>query len=148
MGQNGNGDGDAGKRPGHRSATADYDVAIVGASLAGCAAAMFLARAGARVALFEKRSDPNAFKRVCGHNIQSSALATIERLGLLEPMLQAGAVRSRFRLWTEWGWITVGDSSTVPANFNLRREVLDPLVRRAAAETSGVELMLGQAVGG
>jgi 2-polyprenyl-6-methoxyphenol hydroxylase-like FAD-dependent oxidoreductase len=31
-----------------------YDIAIVGASIAGCAAAIFFGRAGARVALIER----------------------------------------------------------------------------------------------
>ncbi|HTR88725.1 MAG TPA: FAD-dependent oxidoreductase, partial [Solirubrobacteraceae bacterium] len=49
----------------------DCDVAVVGASLAGCASAILLARAGARVALVEKSPDPAAFKRICTHYIQS-----------------------------------------------------------------------------
>jgi flavin-dependent dehydrogenase len=121
-----------------------YDVAIVGASLAGCTAAILLARAGARVALVEKSPDPHAFKRVCSHYIQSSAMPTIERLGLLEPMMQAGAVRSRVRLWTRWGWVEGPEKSTVPTGINLRRERLDPLIRELAAQTPGVAVMLGQ----
>ncbi len=120
----------------------DYDVAVVGASIAGCATAIFLARAGARVALIDKRPDPAAFKRVCGHFIQSSAVATIQRLGLLEPMEAAGAVRSRIRLWTRWGWIESNPDSPVPSAINLRRELLDPLLRTMAAETAGVDLIL------
>src|SRR3954470_4017284 len=84
-----------------------YDAVIVGASLAGCSAAILLARQGARVALVERRPDPNAFKRVCGHFIQSSAVPTLERLGLLGPMEEAGAARSRLRLWTRWGVMEV-----------------------------------------
>jgi flavin-dependent dehydrogenase len=122
---------------------ADYDVAIVGASLAGCSTAILLARAGARVALVGKSPDPQAFKRICSHYIQSSAVATIERLGLLEPMMQAGAVRSRVRIWTRAGWIEPPENSTVPSGVNLRRERLDPLIRELAAQTPGVELMLG-----
>jgi 2-polyprenyl-6-methoxyphenol hydroxylase-like FAD-dependent oxidoreductase len=121
-----------------------HDAVIVGASLAGCAAAIMLARAGARVALVDQRAEPRAFKRICSHYIQSSAVATLERLGLLEPMMAAGAVRSRARLWTRWGWIEPPAKSSVPSGINLRRELLDPLIRDAAAHTPGVELMLGQ----
>lgn len=124
----------------------DCDVAIVGASLAGCGAAILLARAGARVALIEKSPDAQAFKRICTHYIQSSAVATLERLGLLERMMQAGAVRSRARLWTRWGWIEAPPESSLPSGVNLRREHLDPLIRQMAAETPGVELMLGHTV--
>ncbi len=79
-----------------------YDAVIVGASLAGCTTAILLGRAGARVALVEKKPDPDAFKRICSHFVQASALPTIERLGLLEPFMAAGAVRSRVRAWTPW----------------------------------------------
>jgi 2-polyprenyl-6-methoxyphenol hydroxylase-like FAD-dependent oxidoreductase len=123
----------------------DYDVAIVGASLAGCAAAISFGRAGLRVALVEKRPDPKAYKQICTHYIQASAIASLERLGLLEPMMKAGAVRSRARLHSQWGWIEPPSRSRVPAGVNLRRELLDPLIRQTAAETPGVDLMLGMA---
>jgi 2-polyprenyl-6-methoxyphenol hydroxylase-like FAD-dependent oxidoreductase len=120
----------------------DYDAVIVGASLAGCAAAIEFGRAGARVALVEKRPDPAAFKRTCSHFVQASAVPTLERLGLLEPMLAAGAARSRMRAWTRWGWI---DPPPDRAGYavNLRRELLDPLIRERAAATPGVDLGLG-----
>ena len=78
-------------------------------------------RAGARVALIEKRPDPTAFKRVCGHFIQSSAMPTLQRLGLLQAIEGAGGLRSRVRLWTRWGWIEP-DEETLPSSINLRRE--------------------------
>lgn len=121
----------------------DYDVVIVGASLAGCAAALGLGRAGARVAIVEQRSDPLAFKRTCSHFIQASAAPTLERLGLLEPIMAAGAVRSRMRARTPWGWIEAPAERAGQA-VNLRREVLDPLVREIAAAAPGVDLALGQ----
>lgn len=123
-----------------------YDAAIVGASLAGCTTAILLARAGARVALIEQRPDPNAFKRICSHFIQPSAVATLERLGLLEPIVAAGGLRSHGRIWTRWGWVEEPDREAAVAGVNLRRERLDPLIRAAAADTPGVELMLGQTV--
>ena len=128
------------------SGAADYDAVIVGASLAGCTSAIMLGRAGARVALVEQRPDPAAYKRICSHYIQASAVATLERVGLLEPMLAAGALRSRGRVWTRWGWIAPRPGGRVPAGVNLRRERLDPLVRELAAQTPGVELMLGHTV--
>lgn len=128
------------------SSGSDYDAVIVGASLAGCAAATLLGRAGARVALIEQRPDPAAFKRICSHFIQSSAIPTLERLRWLAPIEQAGGVRSRFRGWTRWGWIEPPEEPSVPPSVNLRRERLDPLIRSMTAETDGVELALGQTV--
>ncbi|MDE3069823.1 MAG: NAD(P)/FAD-dependent oxidoreductase [Acidobacteriota bacterium] len=122
---------------------AHYDAVIVGASLAGCATAIGLGRAGARVALIEQRREAGAFKRVCSHYIQSSAVPALERLGLLEQMLAAGAVRSRIRMWTRWGWIEPARESAVPSGVNLRRELLDPMIREVAAGTEGVDLVLG-----
>jgi 2-polyprenyl-6-methoxyphenol hydroxylase-like FAD-dependent oxidoreductase len=123
-----------------------YDAVVVGASLAGCATAIMLGRAGASVALVEQRPDADAYKKICSHYIQSSAMATLQRLELLEPMLQAGAVRSRVRIHGPWGWIEPPVKSSVPSGVNLRREVLDPLIRRTAAETPGVELIMGHTV--
>ncbi|HST69340.1 MAG TPA: NAD(P)/FAD-dependent oxidoreductase [Solirubrobacterales bacterium] len=121
----------------------EYDVAIVGASLAGCSAAILLSRAGAKVALIEKNPDPQAFKRVCSHFIQASAVPTIERLGLYEPILEAGAVRSRFHSRTPWGWIEPTEKRSAYC-LNLRRELLDPMLKERAGAEPGVELMLGQ----
>jgi 2-polyprenyl-6-methoxyphenol hydroxylase-like FAD-dependent oxidoreductase len=125
------------------AAQADFDVAIVGASLSGCTAAILLSRAGARVALIEKQPDPAAYKRLCSHFIQASAVPTLERLGLMEAILAAGGQRARGLLWTRWGWIEPTEEPTA-YGVNLRRELLDPLVRAAAAATPGVELMQGQ----
>jgi 2-polyprenyl-6-methoxyphenol hydroxylase-like FAD-dependent oxidoreductase len=124
----------------------DNDAVVVGASLAGCATAIMLARAGARVALVDKSPDPAAYKRICTHYVQSSAVPTLQRLGLLEPMMEVGALRARIRIWTRWGWIVPPPDSSVPSGVNLRRELLDPLIRGLAAETPGVELTLGHAV--
>src|SRR4030088_1093283 len=131
---------------GNAGAVEERDVVIVGASLAGCAAAIFLGRAGASVALVDQRSEESAFKRICSHYIQSSAVATLERLGLLEPMIGAGAVRSRVRLRTPWGWIDPPTEPLVPSGFTRRRERLDPLIRETAAQTTGVDLFLGHTV--
>jgi flavin-dependent dehydrogenase len=125
------------------AARAEYDVAIVGASLSGCTAAILLARTGAKVALIEKSPDPKAFKRICSHFIQASAVPTIERLGLYDPILETGGLRSRFHSRTPWGWIEPTEKREAYC-LNLRRSLLDPMLREAAAAEPNVELMLGQ----
>lgn len=126
----------------------EYDVAVVGASIAGCTAATFLARSGAKVALIESHSDPKTYKRMCTHLIQPSASPTIERLGLRSAIEAAGAQPNDLNIWTRYGWITFVHSSAPapmcdhPA-WNIRRETFDPMLRELAAETDGVELMLG-----
>jgi menaquinone-9 beta-reductase len=119
-----------------------YDAVIIGGSLAGCTTATLLGRAGARVALVEKQPDPKAFKRMCSHFIQASAVPTLERLGWLEPIYDAGGIRTRVQAWTRWGWIKPPPPGNVCVN--LRREVLDPLLKERTAQEPGVELMLGR----
>ena len=119
-----------------------YDTVVVGGSLAGCATAIQLGRAGLSVAVVEKQPDPQAYKRMCSHFIQASGVPAIERLGLLEPMEAAGAVRPGVHAWTKWGWIEAPPERAA-RGVNLRRELLDPLVRSTAAETPGVEMLLG-----
>ena len=98
---------------------------------------MLLGREGARVALVEKQPDPDAFKRMCSHFIQASAVPTIERLDLLEPIIAAGGVRSRIRAWTRWGWIEPPPEQRPATRVNLRREVLDPMVRERGGGDAG-----------
>jgi len=124
------------------TATGDYDVAIVGASVAGCTAARLFALRGARVALIEARPAIDAYKTVCTHFIQSSAMPTIDKLGLA-PLLEAhGAVHNSVDLWTQdSGWIVLDDDASY--GYSVTRRTLDPILRKLAAETPGVELLAG-----
>ena len=130
----------------------EYDVAIVGASLAGCTAATFLGRQGARVALIESHGDPRAFKRMCTHEIQGSAASTVERLGLLDEVTEAGGRRGTLNFWTRYGWVSSSggpsEADSQAFSLNVRRETFDPILRELASGTEGVETMLGhRAVG-
>jgi 2-polyprenyl-6-methoxyphenol hydroxylase-like FAD-dependent oxidoreductase len=128
-------------------ARAEFDVAIAGASIAGCTAARLFALAGASVALIEKRPDPDAYKVVCTHQLQSSCVPTAERLGLASLLERAGAVRSRAAAWTPYGgWMQFPPDS--PAGYAITRRRLDPMVRSLALETPGVEYFPGQTVVG
>ena len=121
-----------------------YDVAVVGGSLAGCASAVFLGRAGLRVALLERHTDPKAYKHLCTTAIQASAVPTIQRLGLDGPIEAAGGLRTGLAMWTRWGWIrdTTGDGY----GYCIRREKLDPMIRELAAATPGVDYLPGHTV--
>jgi 2-polyprenyl-6-methoxyphenol hydroxylase-like FAD-dependent oxidoreductase len=119
----------------------EYDVVVVGGSLAGCASARLLALHGARVAVVEKRPELDAYKVVCTHNIQAGAVPAIERLGIGPAIRDAGAVRAQTDIWTRYGWIRPPDRGL--RSFNLRRSVLDPIVRRQAIETPGVDYLPG-----
>jgi menaquinone-9 beta-reductase len=126
-----------------------YDVAVVGASIAGCTAATLFGRRGARVALIERHADPHAYKTMCTHFIQSSAVPVIERLGLAREIKAAGGLETSGEFWTRWGWIRPPVPTDRPRySLNLRREKLDPLLRNMAVSTDGVEMMAGRTVVG
>lgn len=122
---------------------------VIGGSLAGCSAARMFAQQGLRVLLLEKHADPNWYKPICTHYIQACAIPTIQRLRL-EPLLSAaGCVRSRVEMWTRYGWIRHGEHDTPHSyGYSVRRQTLDPIVRQLAADTPGVNLVLGANVEG
>jgi flavin-dependent dehydrogenase len=124
--------------------TDTFDAVLVGAGPAGCTAAMLLGRAGLKVALLDAHRDVNHYKRLCTHSMRSSALPTLNRLGLDELLEERGAVRQHERVWTQAGWTRETRPNWLPSHgYNVSRRVLDPLMRTAAAAVDGVELMMG-----
>jgi flavin-dependent dehydrogenase len=118
----------------------DFDVAIVGGSVAGCTAARLFAGRGASVALVERRTDPSAYKVTCTHAILPPATPTIERLGLAPLLAQRGVPRTWVEFWTpHGGWFGVPDNR----GWGVTRRTLDPLLRDLAASTPGVEFFPG-----
>lgn len=117
-----------------------YDVAVIGASLAGSAAAVTLARRGARVALFEKARPFR--EKPCGEGLSKSGVVAATRLGFWseeDPPLsflpyegfvfRRGDVERRMTL--RRGGIAV------------ERRLFDAHVMDVAAQTPGVELFFG-----
>lgn len=122
----------------------DFDVAVVGASVAGCTAARLFAQSGARVALIERRHDPAAYKVVCTHAILPPATPTIERLGLAPPLVARGVPRTWAEIWTPYGgWIRAPED--LPDGWGVTRRTLDPLLRDLAVNTPSVEFFPGWA---
>ena len=121
---------------------AAFDVAIVGGSIAGCTAARLYGLAGLRVALIEQRPDLGAYKVICTHAILSSAVPTMERVGIASLLDARGAVRTHPAAWSHHGgWMRL--PTDVPHGYGVTRKMLDPLLRQLAAETPGVELISG-----
>ena len=124
------------------SSSKEFDVAVVGASVAGCTAARLFAQSGARVALIERHSDPAAYKVVCTHAILSPSTPVIERLGLTPVLDERGAVRAGAAFWTEHsGWIRLPDD--MPDAWGVTRQTLDAALRELAVDTPGVEFFPG-----
>ncbi len=125
----------------------DYDVVIVGAGIAGCAAATLFGRGRLKVALIERKADPEDYKKICTHFIQASATPVIQRLGLDHMIEAAGGIRNGAEIWTRWGWIRGSlEGGRYPLyGYNIRRQKLDPMLRSIAASTPGVDFMPGLA---
>jgi flavin-dependent dehydrogenase len=101
-----------------------------------------MAEAGARVALVEKRSKPDAYKVTCTHAILPAGAATIERLGLAPLLYEHGALRTGSEVWTpHGGWVTVPHDEQL--GWGVTRQTFDPLIRDLAINTPGVEFLPG-----
>src|SRR5215475_4175288 len=124
-----------------------YDVVIIGAGLAGCTSAILFATRGAQVALVERKPEMNAYKKICTHFIQASASPIIKSMGLDKLIERAGGLKNYGEFWTKWGWIRESEV-TRRYGYNIRRETLDPLIRRLATETPGVDAFFGYSVRG
>jgi flavin-dependent dehydrogenase len=69
--------------------TSDYDLAIAGAGPAGAATALYAARAGMRVAVFDRATFPR--DKICGEGLMPPGRAALAELGLTAQMEEAEA---------------------------------------------------------
>jgi 2-polyprenyl-6-methoxyphenol hydroxylase-like FAD-dependent oxidoreductase len=118
----------------------NFDVVVVGASVAGCTAARLFVQQGASVALVERRADPAAYKVTCTHAILPTATPAIERLGLAPILAERRVPHTQAEAWTpHGGWFRIPGSR----GLGVTRRTLDPLLRDLAAKTPGVEFFSG-----
>lgn len=117
-----------------------WDVVIVGAGVAGTAAAIHARKLGLKTLLIEAKSFPR--EKVCGGCINQAAQSSLTRLGILDQVVSAGCVPLDALhlqiMQTSACW-------SVPTMLSVRRSVLDALLVNIALE-AGVQY-IDQAVG-
>ena len=112
----------------------DYDVVIIGGSLAGAACVRELVRLGIDAIALERDRFPR--RKVCGGFLSPGAEESLEQLELLEEVLNAGAVKvssARVRARA----IEVEIAFGRPA-LGISRNVLDDILARGARVQQGV----------
>jgi len=121
------------------------DIAVVGAGTAGCAAALFLARAGHHVTLYERVLTPHPVG--AGIVLQPTGLAVLKLLGLSAPVLARAERLDRLWCTTPSGRTVVDLSYEVisPEAFGLgvHRGVLFQTLFDACRTEPGIEVRLG-----
>lgn len=126
----------------------DYDVVIVGASVAGCATAALLGQQGLSVALLERSTKPDHYQHLCTHEVVALGNEALRRMGVLEQLRALGTPGRTTQMWTRYGWIQPPRPGVRhdTEGLNVRRQTMDPVLRQVAAATPGVDLHLGATV--
>lgn len=126
-----------------------FDVVVVGARCAGSPLAALLARQGVSVALVERAEFPK--DTVSTHIFQAAAINFLRRLGVLEKLLETGArPHSTLDLRQEdfhCRYEVAPRPGDLGAFMSVRRFVLDPILRDAAAD-AGAEVLMSTRVTG
>jgi flavin-dependent dehydrogenase len=125
-----------------------HDVVVVGARVAGSAAAMLLARLGHDVVVVDQASFPS--DTVSTHSIARSGVVQLRRWGLLDEVLDSGAPAIRqvtFHAGGESLTRTIKHKAGVDLLVAPRRQVLDTILATAAGR-AGADVRLGVTVSG
>ncbi len=129
--------------------TDSFDVIVVGARCAGAPLATLLARQGLQVALVEKASFPR--DTLSTHIFQGPAINFLDRLGVLDKVLETGARGYTRVLGRQEELEYEVDVTQRPGDhgafMSVRRFVLDPLLADAAAEAGATVMMSTNVVG-
>ncbi len=121
-----------------------YDIIVVGARCAGSPTAMLLARKGYRVLLVDRATFPS--NTISNHYLHQSAVAQLNRWGLLEKVAHSGCPPIQKATFDFFGSI-VFTAHALPiegatGGYCVRRNVLDKILVDAAIE-AGVEFREG-----
>jgi len=119
---------------------AKLQVIVVGAGTGGCAAALLLARAGARVTLVERVAQPRAVG--AGIAIAENGMAVLESLGLRSALGGAREV-SGARITNAEGRTLLSPPKKSPRVSMLRRSTLQGVLLDAVSSKPRIERMFG-----
>ncbi|MEX1093084.1 MAG: FAD-dependent oxidoreductase [Acidimicrobiia bacterium] len=122
-----------------RPRSADYDVVVVGARVAGAATAMLLARRGHRVLMVDRA--PAGADTTSTHALLRSGVLQLKRWGLLDRVIESGTPaipRVTLGFGSDLVPIDLSDDYGVDSLYAPRRTVLDPILVDAAIE-AGVD---------
>ncbi|HET6530227.1 MAG TPA: FAD-dependent monooxygenase [Actinoplanes sp.] len=125
-----------------------FDVIVVGARVAGAAAAMLLARSGQRVLLVDR--DRYGTDRLSTHALMRGSVYLLSEWGVLDRIVAAGTPpvrQTRFDYGSDSVTVTIKPTLGVRALYAPRRTVLDPVLVDAAA-AAGAEVRFGVTVAG
>jgi geranylgeranyl reductase family protein len=117
----------------------NWDVVVVGAGPAGCAAATLFARKGFRVVILDKSAAPPS--KVCGEYLSPGCLPLLERMGALKSLHDVGA-RPLFgmRIHSPRGQVLQARYPASQHGLAIRRDLLDPVLLDLAIK-SGAEFL-------
>ena len=121
--------------------TIKYDVAIIGAGPAGCAAALGLGKSGFRVALIEKESFPR--EKVCGDAIPGPAIKALESTFPFfekeftklkqKQSVSSSSIMLKSGRSIDYKWV-------LPA-YNIKRELFDDFLFRLVKKYADVSIL-------
>jgi flavin-dependent dehydrogenase len=112
-----------------------YDIAVIGGGPAGSTAALYLARAGYRVCIIEKRPFPR--ETLCGEFLSREGLQILEELQLTRPFmdLQPNSLTS-FRYYSDYDY-TFSTELKFPA-YGIKRGMFDHFVLESARKAGAI----------
>jgi flavin-dependent dehydrogenase len=121
--------------PGRFNTLGDYDVVVIGAGPAGCAAAIFCARHGLRVALLEQCAFP---RERPGETLPPGIEPLLQQLDVADVVVQGDFIRHTGH-WVQWGaerrFSAFGGEPATPwRGFQIPRATFDSLLLEKAVE--------------
>jgi len=119
-----------------------FDAIIIGASVAGCICALYLANKGWRVLVLEQRALFSHYKRICTHILHPYAVQTLQSLGLFGTLRDTSALPTFMRIHYQQHTLHFPFGAKATA-ANIERRDLDPLLREALATHPRISLQLG-----